>query len=115
MKQDNMPQVARFWNTIADEFDAIYTGANKSGFSRFLDRFFRKDIYQRFDWVMQKCGDVRGKTDLRHRMRFRTLRHRIRQARRRARHWRGCGAGHAEARPAAWWSAMASRTNATSR
>ena len=62
MKQDNMPQVARFWNTIAAEFDAIYTGENKSGFSQFLDRFFRKDIYQRFDWVMQKCGDVRGKT-----------------------------------------------------
>ncbi len=31
MKQDNMPQVARFWNTIAAEFDAIYTGDNKSG------------------------------------------------------------------------------------
>jgi SAM-dependent methyltransferase len=62
MKQDNMPQVARFWNTIAAEFDAIYTGENKSGFSRFLDRFFRKDIYQRFDWVMEKCGDIRGKT-----------------------------------------------------
>jgi SAM-dependent methyltransferase len=62
MKQDNMPQVARFWNTIAAEFDAIYTGANKSWVSRSLDRFFRKDIYQRFHWVMQKCGDVRGKT-----------------------------------------------------
>jgi SAM-dependent methyltransferase len=62
MKQDNMPQVARFWNTIAVEFDAIYTGQNKSRPSRFLDRFFRKDIYQRFHWVMRKCGDVRGKT-----------------------------------------------------
>ena len=57
-----MPQVARFWNAIADEFDSIYTGANKSVFSRFLDRYFRKDIYERFDWVMQKCADVRGKT-----------------------------------------------------
>jgi SAM-dependent methyltransferase len=62
MKQDNMPQVARFWNGIAAEFDAIYTGAQKSRPRRFLDRFFRKDIYQRFDWVMQKCGDVRNKT-----------------------------------------------------
>jgi ubiquinone/menaquinone biosynthesis C-methylase UbiE len=62
MKQDNMPQVARFWNAIADEFDAIYTGANKSALGRRLDQIFRKDIYQRFDWVMQKCGDVRGKT-----------------------------------------------------
>jgi ubiquinone/menaquinone biosynthesis C-methylase UbiE len=62
MKQDNMPQVARFWNDIASEFDAIYTGEGKSGFSRFLDQYFRRDIYQRFDWVMEKCGDVRGKT-----------------------------------------------------
>jgi predicted RNA methylase len=62
MKQDNMPQVARFWNAIASEFDSIYTGANKSGLRRFMDKYFRKDIYQRFDWVMQKCGDVRGKT-----------------------------------------------------
>ena len=61
-KQDNMPQVARFWNNIASEFDAIYTGNNKSAISRAMDRFFRKDIYQRFDWVMEKSGDVRGKT-----------------------------------------------------
>jgi SAM-dependent methyltransferase len=62
MKQDNMPQVSRFWNAIAPEFDAIYTGANKTGLSRLMDRVFRKDIYQRFDWVMQTCGDVQGKT-----------------------------------------------------
>jgi 2-polyprenyl-3-methyl-5-hydroxy-6-metoxy-1,4-benzoquinol methylase len=62
MKQDNMPQVSRFWNAIAAEFDAIYTGENKSAFSRLLDRVFRQDIYQRFDWVMQTCGDVHGKT-----------------------------------------------------
>jgi ubiquinone/menaquinone biosynthesis C-methylase UbiE len=58
----NMPQVARFWNQIADEFDAIYTGNNKSSLSRTMDRVFRKDIYQRFDWVMEKCGDVKGRT-----------------------------------------------------
>jgi ubiquinone/menaquinone biosynthesis C-methylase UbiE len=58
----NMPQVARFWNQIADEFDAIYTGNNKSSLSRTMDRVFRKDIYQRFDWVMEKCGDVNGRT-----------------------------------------------------
>jgi len=62
MKKDNMPQVARFWNDIASEFDSIYTGEGKSGFSRFLDQYFRRDIYQRFDWVMEKCGDVGGKT-----------------------------------------------------
>ena len=60
-KTDTMPQVRRFWNDIAQDFDAIYTGKGKSGFSRTLDRVFRKDIYQRFDWVMRKTGDVRGK------------------------------------------------------
>lgn len=60
MKQDNMPQVARFWNDIAAEFDSIYTGENKSAFSRALDHFFRRDMYQRYEWVMRKSGDVSG-------------------------------------------------------
>ena len=60
MKQDNMPQVARFWNDIANEFDSIYTGENKSAIGRTMDRVFRKDMYERFEWVMRKSGDVRG-------------------------------------------------------
>src|SRR6266487_5347864 len=60
MKQDNMPQVARFWNDIAAEFDSIYTGENKSAFSRAMDHVFRKDMYQRYEWVMRKTGDVNG-------------------------------------------------------
>jgi ubiquinone/menaquinone biosynthesis C-methylase UbiE len=59
MSRDNMPQVARFWNDIAGEFDSIYSG-KKSAVGRALDQYFRKDIYQRFDWVMEKSGDVRG-------------------------------------------------------
>jgi|SRR5579884_299953 len=62
MNQDNMPQVARYWNNIAEEFDSIYTGKDKSATSRTLDRIFRADMYQRFDWVMQRVGNVRGKT-----------------------------------------------------
>lgn len=62
MKQDTMPQVARFWNAIAEEFDSIYTGKNKSAFARGLDKWFRSDIYQRFDWVMERSGNVKGKT-----------------------------------------------------
>lgn len=60
MKKDTMPQVARFWNEIAADFDAIYSG-RKSPLGRALDRWLRKDIYQRFDWVMERCGDVRGR------------------------------------------------------
>lgn len=56
-----MPQVARFWNDIAAEFDSIYTGENKSAFSRTMDHVFRKDMYQRYEWVMRKTGDVHGK------------------------------------------------------
>ena len=58
--KDNMPQVARFWNDIADDFDAIYSG-KKGPIGRALDRWLRRDIYQRYDWVMQKAGDVQGK------------------------------------------------------
>ena len=59
MKKDNMPQVARFWNDIAEEFDTIYTG-RKGAVGRYLDQWLRKDIYQRFDWVMERSGDVTG-------------------------------------------------------
>lgn len=59
MKKDTMPQVARFWNDIAEDFDSIYTG-KKSPLGRALDKWLRKDIYQRFDWVMERSGDVKG-------------------------------------------------------
>lgn len=61
MKKDTMPAVAKFWNDIASDFDAIYTGKGKSAFSRFLDKWLRADIYGRFDWVMERSGDVRNK------------------------------------------------------
>lgn len=54
--------VARFWDKTAAEFDSIYSGANTNWFGRFLNRYFRWDIYERFDWAMRACGDVRGKT-----------------------------------------------------
>ncbi len=62
MTRDSMPQVSRYWNDVAWKFDSIYTGADKNAFSRALDHLFRKDIYQRFDWVMSKCGDVQGQS-----------------------------------------------------
>jgi ubiquinone/menaquinone biosynthesis C-methylase UbiE len=60
--EDSMVKVRQFWNNIAQEFDAIYTGERKGTFARALDRVFRKDIYQRLDWVMRMAGDVRGQT-----------------------------------------------------
>jgi SAM-dependent methyltransferase len=58
-KPDNMPQVKQFWNDVAHQFDAIYTG-EKGLVARSLDKWLRRDIYQRFDWVMERSGDVHG-------------------------------------------------------
>ena len=62
MAKDPMPAVERDWNDIAEDFDAIYTGEGKSRTSRTMDRFFRRDMYQRFDWVMSSAGDVEGRS-----------------------------------------------------
>jgi len=62
MKTTQDLKVAQYWNDIAQDFDAIYTGQNKSAFARALDQWLRRDIYERFDWVMRKSGDVTGKT-----------------------------------------------------
>jgi 2-polyprenyl-3-methyl-5-hydroxy-6-metoxy-1,4-benzoquinol methylase len=58
-KTDETQQIAKYWNDIANEFDAIYTG-NKGPVARSLDRWLRRDIYQRFEWVMNQSGDVQG-------------------------------------------------------
>ncbi|HZW95570.1 MAG TPA: methyltransferase domain-containing protein [Candidatus Eremiobacteraceae bacterium] len=58
-RTDETQQIAEYWNNIANEFDAIYTG-NKNPVGRSLDRWLRRDIYQRFEWVMSQAGDGRG-------------------------------------------------------
>jgi 2-polyprenyl-3-methyl-5-hydroxy-6-metoxy-1,4-benzoquinol methylase len=59
IRTDESQQIAEYWNNIANEFDAIYTG-NKNPIARGLDRWLRRDIYQRFEWVMSQAGDARG-------------------------------------------------------
>ena|SRR5579872_4363164 len=59
--KDNIEQVARYWNDVAADFDTIYSG-RKSAFARAMDHWLRRDMYQRFDWVMRKTEDPRGKT-----------------------------------------------------
>jgi len=54
-------RLVEYWSRIAPEFDAIYTG-RKNPLSRYLDRLLRKDIYQRFDWVMRKADETRPAT-----------------------------------------------------
>jgi 2-polyprenyl-3-methyl-5-hydroxy-6-metoxy-1,4-benzoquinol methylase len=61
-KTDETRQIAKYWNDIANDFDAIYTG-NKGPIARGLDRWLRRDIYQRYEWVMSQAGpspDLRG-------------------------------------------------------
>lgn len=60
-KSDESRQIADYWNAIAPEFDAIYTG-KKNFVSRSLDRILRKDMYQRFQWVMRKADELRPAT-----------------------------------------------------
>lgn len=57
-KTNESRQIARYWNAIASDFDAIYTGRKNFVFRR-LDRLLRKDMYQRFDWVMRKADELR--------------------------------------------------------
>src|SRR6516164_11052737 len=61
MSVDEARQIADYWDRIAPQFDAIYSG-KKSRAARLLDRVFRRDMYQRFDWVMRKSNDVRNKS-----------------------------------------------------
>jgi SAM-dependent methyltransferase len=56
-----MPQVEKYWNDIAEQFDSIYTG-RKSTLGRVLDRWLRRDMFGRFDWVMRKAGSPRDLT-----------------------------------------------------
>jgi SAM-dependent methyltransferase len=57
VRQDNIIQVAQFWNRVAHEFDAIYSG-DKSAIGRALDRWLRADMYGRFDWVLTRAGEI---------------------------------------------------------
>jgi len=58
-KADETQQIAQYLNDIAHKFDAIYTG-KKNPLSRGLDRWLRRDIYQRYEWVMNQAGDASG-------------------------------------------------------
>ncbi len=44
MIQQSRPQ---YWNEMVDEFDAIYTGVGRTRLGAMLDRWLRRDIYDR--------------------------------------------------------------------
>lgn len=61
MHESNTNKVLAYWDRTASSFDAIYTG-KKPRWARVLDKSLRRDMYQRFDWVMKNSGDLNGKS-----------------------------------------------------
>ncbi|MCZ6704564.1 MAG: methyltransferase domain-containing protein [Bacteroidetes bacterium] len=56
-------RVKEYWSNVAEEFDAIYSG-KKSAVMRWLDRVFRKDMYERFRLTIEECEADEIKTIL---------------------------------------------------
>jgi 2-polyprenyl-3-methyl-5-hydroxy-6-metoxy-1,4-benzoquinol methylase len=52
-----------FWNREITVFDSIYSH-QKSGFAAFLDRVFRKDMYQRYEYTLLNAEPIAGRTFL---------------------------------------------------
>ena len=55
MNEAQPSQVKAYWEKVARTFDTIYSG-EKSGIYRWLDRVFRKDMYERLRLTLEVCG-----------------------------------------------------------
>jgi 2-polyprenyl-3-methyl-5-hydroxy-6-metoxy-1,4-benzoquinol methylase len=54
---------AAYWNQESGAFQSIYSH-EKSALSNFLDRVFRKDMFQRFEFTIEHAAPVSGRTFL---------------------------------------------------
>jgi SAM-dependent methyltransferase len=54
---------SRFWNSEAAAFSSIYSH-EKSGFGTWLDKVFRQDMYERYEFTLAACEPVPGRTFL---------------------------------------------------
>ena len=52
-------RIKDYWKTQVDRLNAIYSG-EKPRFARWLDHVFRKDMFQRFDYVMENAAPFEG-------------------------------------------------------
>ncbi len=52
-----------FWDSEINDFNSIYTH-KKSKFQVLLDKVFRKDMYQRFEFTIKNSEPIKGKTFL---------------------------------------------------
>jgi len=62
MKSEIKTQMT-YWDSEADAFQRIYSH-EKSSFSIWLDKFFRKDMYDRFVFTLEQSAPIAGKTFL---------------------------------------------------
>lgn len=60
---DPLGRQADYWNREADAFHRIYTH-RKPGWSALLDRVFRRDMYERFDFTMKESAPIAERTFL---------------------------------------------------
>jgi len=57
-------RVRRFFSSFAPTWDALY-GGKRSALGRVLDHAFRRDVYERYEFTVERLGaDLRGKTVL---------------------------------------------------
>jgi ubiquinone/menaquinone biosynthesis C-methylase UbiE len=52
-----------YWNQEANSFQKIYSH-QKSAIANWMDRVFRKDMYDRFTFTIQNCEPISGRTFL---------------------------------------------------
>lgn len=62
MNEKTFPQ-RDYWNREAKSFQKIYTH-EKPGILNFLDRVFRKDMFERFLFTIENCEPIKGRTFL---------------------------------------------------
>jgi ubiquinone/menaquinone biosynthesis C-methylase UbiE len=60
---EELTQQRHYWNKTSENFHSIYT-KKKSKIMLFLDKLFRKDMFERFVYTIDNCKPVQGKTYL---------------------------------------------------
>ncbi len=63
MPEAEKREVQAYFERVAGDFDSIYSG-KKSAFARWLDRVFRKDMYDRLRLTLEECSAPELKTIL---------------------------------------------------
>jgi len=61
--ESELKKQREYWNKTAGNFEAIYS-RKKSGLSVFLDKVFRKDMFERFEFTIKNCEPISGRTFL---------------------------------------------------